>query len=804
MSSQFAGLIVCCVLWGLFHGGQALSAENNLVIPAGNFVGGCHSTFYRPIRGEHDENYEQRAPRKVSIFSRGVEGDSITARFTLNRRPQRVSELRIVGLDDVKPGTVPIRVSLNGNVIHEGTTKFKDSPHIYTPRGWLTQTFRVPAGALGRGENELTIANIDEGHDDSLRWMFVHQAEFVFPGDNVTGKVARGEDFMGRRFLEGLVEPIVYPAALKGDTIHLMEGRYLQQGFTAMAQGKYNGRDVKAVIDIPRSVEALVVRGEELGRENIPRDGVPYQRLTLTLNLRTMTGRRIHYAGYPLLALKAAKTGALPEAYMHLVVEGEAHPEKAFGMKAWENHTDHGRPDDFSLGVWGAVRPDHPQVAADYGQLLAENGFALVFGTTNRSEADFFHRHNIKYYTRFGPHHPSEEHPTVRWDGSTDPHHADPLYLIYGEDAIELPTFQRAISAAKKKWLDGICCDYELMADSWSDRSIREFKRFIEPTNPRLAGLSKEELRKMATDPETGRYRPFPEWQDYRRRLNARIVGRMQEEIHRIRPDMPYLSLASASDMPCYWWDAGGRGRFRLQDLVKEVDQVACSVYHYDNPGGLPSIPEIVNTANRFSRGHDAEMHLIGIFAGTLIELYRYDRVHLPAWAMRLDILLAGAAGGNAFHFFRGDQLDGEYFAAASRALDELATLEPLLERGTPADERVEVSFAEKPAYTLARSSNHTFGSKLLWAGSLKRQYRPMLRVLPDGRLVLLLFNFMNVPADMTVRIQGKLPAEKFTARALLPGGEKETTAVSPATGFDRKIPARDMTALLLAPNAGG
>lgn len=140
------------------------------------------------------------------------------------------------------------------------------------------------------------------------------------------------------------------------------------------------------------------------------------------------------------------------------------------------------------------------RVAEDYGELLAENGFELIFGTTNKGEADFFHDHNIKYYTRFGPHHPSKKHPTVKWDGGTDPHHADPLYLIYGEDANKLPTFQRAINAAKKEWLDGICCDYELMANSWSDRSIQEFKRCIKPIKPRPAKLNKEELREMATD----------------------------------------------------------------------------------------------------------------------------------------------------------------------------------------------------------------------------------------------------------------------------------------------------------------
>ncbi|MFP4027962.1 MAG: hypothetical protein ACLFWL_09240 [Candidatus Brocadiia bacterium] len=803
MFGKYPGAVVLFLFVAFLDAGRLMARESKLTIPAKDFVGGCHSTFYKGNDAKYGEGYSYRGARKVSIFSRGVEGNSITARFTLKGTPLGESALKIVGLDDGKKGNVPIRVILNGKIVHEGETVFKDSPHIYTPRGWTPQTIKLRREVFVEGKNKLTIENMDDGHEDSLRWMFVHQAEAVFPEGGVKGKVERGEDFMGRQYLQGLVEPIVYPAALKHNTIHLIEDRFLQQGFTAMAVGKYNGRKVRAVIEISRSVEALVVRGQELNRENIVRDKVPYQRLTVAFKLKTMSGRRIHYYGYPLLALKPDKSGRLPDAHVHMEVDGDPHPEKTFGIKAWPIHRDHKRPENFSLGVWGASRPKDKRVAADYGELLRENGFALVFGTTNRGEANFFHEHDIKYYTRFGPHHPSEKHPTVKWDGSTNPREADPLYLIYGEDAMQLPTFQRAIQAAEKDWLDGVCCDYELMADSWSDRSIREFKKFIKPKKPRLAQYSKEKLRELATDPETGQYSPFPEWQDYRRWLNARIVGRMQDEIHKIRPDMPYLSLASASDMPCYWWNASGRGRFRLEDLVREVDQVACSVYHYDNPGGLPSIPEIVRTAHRFSEGQDVEIHLIGIFAGTLIELYRYDKVHLPAWAMRLDIVLAGAEGGNAFHFFRGDQLDGEYFSAASRALHELAVLEPLLMKGKPADERVRISFPKKPDYTLARSSNHTFGSKLLWAGSLDKQRKAMLRVLPDGRLLLLLFNFMDVPADMKVMIQGALPAKRYELKTLLAGEESGPSVVSPAEGFVQNVSSRDLSALLLNPTDG-
>jgi hypothetical protein len=454
------------------------------------------------------------------------------------------------------------------------------------------------------------------------------------------------------------------------------------------------------------------------------------------------------------------------------------------------------RPSDFFLGIWGLGRPDHDQVAADLGELMQACGFGLVFGSNSETEAAYFHKYGVKYYPRFGPQHPSTEFPTINWDGTPNPRYADPVHLVYDAAAARYPTFQRGIVVAEHAWADGVCCDYELLANSWSERSIAEFKRFA----PRYRDYSKEQLRELATDPETGKYRPFHEWQEYCRWINARVVGRIQREIRKVRPGTPYLSLASASDMPCLWWDARGRGRFRLRDLVNEVSEIACSVYHYDNPGGLPSIPAIVDTAVRFSKGREVGVHLIGIFAGTIIELYRYGEVHLPGWSMRLDILLASCAGGKAFHFYSGAQLDGEYFCRASQAMTEYAVLEPLIRDAETADDFVTAEFVEQPEYTLARSSNHTFGQKLLWAGEPEHQTFQMLRRRDDGSMVLLLFNFMDVPAEQTIAIQHTDESAAYRVSGILSPLKGDAPLVNPGKGFAWTTPPRDMVALLLTP----
>ncbi|MFW6059457.1 MAG: hypothetical protein ACODAQ_04715 [Phycisphaeraceae bacterium] len=779
----------------------AAFGETRIDIPAAHFVGGNHSTYYVGTDDQFGDDYEHRAERKVAIFSAGVEGSSTRAEFTLERAPGGDARLEIIGLDDNHDGNTPIRIEINGETVHEGRTIFADPEHIYRPHPWKTQRFDVPAGALRQGRNTLTLTNLTDGRTDALRWMFVHQASLVMEDESEIGwELARGESFLGRIFLQGDIEPVVYPAALKDDVLHLAVGRYLVQGFSHMAAQQHNGKEMEQVIDVPAAIDVKVLRGEVLARETIERDGRDYHRFTLRDEVNTMAGRRIAYHGYPLLAMKPHEAGDLGAVRMHFVMDGQVQPSRTFTIRSWDVTMPETLPERFFLGLWGANRPADDVVAEDFGDLLRDSGFRLVFGTTNTEEAAYFDRFGIRYYTRFGPHHPSEEHPSITFEGEPNPKQADPIHLIEDEEALEYPTFQRAIAAARTEGIDGVCCDYELMADSWSDRTIAAFKRFA----PEYADMTKAEIRQTCTDPETGEYQPSEDWMNFRRWLNARIVGRIQTEMRKVRPDMPYLSLASASDMPAYWWDAKGRGRFRLEDLTQEVSEVAMSVYHYDHPGGLPSIPAIVRTGLGFAEGRDVGIHLIGIFAGTLIELYRYERLHLEAWQMRQDILLAAASGGRAFHFFRADQLDGEYLSAASRAMAEVAALEPYLNDMRAADDRLDAAPVETPDYTLPISGGTTIYAKLLWSGQPERQQAQMLRIGEDGKLLVMLFNFMNAPLRQRITIEGELSAQRYRLTPLIGSSPEQQSVSAEALQGDGELvvetAAQDVTWLLLTP----
>lgn len=269
--------------------------------------------------------------------------------------------------------------------------------------------------------------------------------------------------------------------------------------------------------------------------------------------------------------------------------------------------------------------------------------------------------------------------------------------------------------------------------------------------------------------------------------------------MHKVNPDMPYLSLASASDMPCYWWNADS-GRFRIRDLVNNVSEIAVSVYHYDNPGGLPSIPTIVNRARRFAVGKDVGIHLIGIWGvGTLIELYRYGPVYMRDWQIRLDVLLAAAAGSRSLHFFSGLHIDGQNLYAAAQGMAAFASIEDHIRGAVEADDRVQTAFIDKPEYTLAMSANPIFGQKLLWHGEPEMQTYQMLRLREDGKLVLMFFNFMDVPARQKVSIAHTNGRTYRVSSLLGPTVGKDMT-VAPEEGFEWVTAPQDVHVLLLAP----
>jgi hypothetical protein len=168
-------------------------------------------------------------------------------------------------------------------------------------------------------------------------------------------------------------------------------------------------------------------------------------------------------------------------------------------------------------------------------------------------------------------------------------------------------------------------------------------------------------------------------------------------------------------------------------------------------------------------------------------------------WQIRLDALLAAAAGSRSLHFFSGAHIDGQNLYAAVQGMAAFASIEDHIRGAVEADDRVQTTFIDKPEYTLAMSANPIFGQKLLWHGEPEMQTYQMLRIREDGKLVLMLFNFMDVPARQKVTIT-HTEAQTYNVSALLgPTVAKDVTVV-PEKGFEWTTAPQDVQVLLLEP----
>ena len=93
------------------------------------------------------------------LYGTGSGATSATATFTANTTPSEYILVQLTGIDDEIAGKVPIRVSLNGNVVWEGPSPFQngtgdfESTAYWTDVGWLVGNL----GWINEGQNSLTV-----------------------------------------------------------------------------------------------------------------------------------------------------------------------------------------------------------------------------------------------------------------------------------------------------------------------------------------------------------------------------------------------------------------------------------------------------------------------------------------------------------------------------------------------------------------------------------------------------------------------------------------------------------------------
>lgn len=93
------------------------------------------------------------------LYGQGSGARVATATFTVNEAPSEYVLIQLTGIDDEVTAKVPIRLSLNGNVVWEGPSPFQnggtdfDSPQWWTDVGWLVANPEW----LQEGQNTLTV-----------------------------------------------------------------------------------------------------------------------------------------------------------------------------------------------------------------------------------------------------------------------------------------------------------------------------------------------------------------------------------------------------------------------------------------------------------------------------------------------------------------------------------------------------------------------------------------------------------------------------------------------------------------------
>lgn len=139
---------------------------NGIKLPAMAFSGAVGPMYY-----------EWKCEGKVAAWVRGSMTDVsvMSAKFRLEKAPEGAAILTIEGQDSDKLWCppVPIQILLNGNPIFEG-------PNGFVKHGWSKREFKIPAGLLRKGGNELEIRNLTNSDSRVAHWFMLSYAEITW------------------------------------------------------------------------------------------------------------------------------------------------------------------------------------------------------------------------------------------------------------------------------------------------------------------------------------------------------------------------------------------------------------------------------------------------------------------------------------------------------------------------------------------------------------------------------------------------------------------------------------------------
>jgi len=776
----------------IFGGGparavQAISPEDadftatgrEVVVDDVWFRGCYHNAFEgTPVKSDDGKwkSGEQGIQRtKAVLTGAGSTTSAMTLEFELKDTPKEAAKLVITGVDDGAETSNELLVTLNDQIVEKGL-HFRGNQNaangIANDRylmGWEDREVVIPAGVLRKGRNTLVIANTTSClMSEQWNYAIVDQIKLIFGGE-VELRIPK---------LDGL--PVLYyglgygpevnawPAVNLGNRMTLLQGAPLQVGFFVTVptnvplgkegpladQKKKFTREIVLHLETDADLQILTDDGHVVER---PAGGGAY---VFPLS-RLLSFETPHPAQGVTLFFRGGKPFDGRKLTAWVSIDGVSYRKSQYDLSNISLEPLPGRDGlNFDLGIWGGQIPSEPKAMQEYIKAARDAGFNQLFTGENQDLNTTLKKAGFHVYPRYGwfAHQfkvtdDLAEFAAVDAKGQRMPEDFCPLAILAHADHPEIGKFfERARKSAHQTDIDGICVDYETPPVwCYCDKCLAKFREETGQPN-----VTREDIRPGGAQADA--------FVDYGRRRNRDLLAKVKETIQKENPKLQYHALASASDIPSYWYDGRTGGRHSVRELTSFADAIYASAYFYENPGGLKSVIPIVETVSGYAHnsGREVGTYLISPVATTISEFPRYRGTWMKPDFTKLLIQVAGFGGARGVLLFRGDCLDGEYFAACREALASLLQAKPYLEAGI--NRSYEVTMTPIPIENRVfdtQVAQHLL-SRLVWHPSESYEYDvvQLLDGMEGRKRLVALFNYSDQPREYHVAIRGLFDPE--------------------------------------------
>lgn len=748
-------------------------AGKSLTVDDALFTGCFHNAFEGTVLNPQPDVFkagQQGVTRTKGVLTgAGSTTSTMTLAFTLERVPADGARLRAKGLADRPDVPSPVAVALNGTTLAEAIIfpANRCAAAGLNERyfmGWEERVVVIPPGTLRAGQNSLTLSNTRDLFAAD-RWPYAVIDEVTFDLDEPIEMTVERREWPPLYYgLSEGIEVNVWPAVNQGNRISLVAGATIEVNFfITLPRNKPMGKFGPLAAEAPRPKREILlhlvtdadlrmqaVDGGEIAAKNAAEGReytIPVTRLVDFETPHPAQGARVF--------LLAGSPFADKRLTVWCSVDGVAERRRVYPLRAVEIAPVPGREAlPFLLSLWGANAPAEPEGLERYVRLLRSAGFNHQFTDDRQDVNRALKTAGFQVYPRYGwfgrqfkVADANRRYAAVDAEGKASANDFCPLAILDHPDDAEMGKFfARAARLAALPDINGLCVDYETAPVwCWCDRCLDLFRKETGTPVEARADLARN-------GPHADAYA------DFGRRLNRRLLGKVKEVMLARNPVLQYHCLASASDLPTYWYDGRAGGRHSISELVQFADAIYASLYCYEIPGGFKSVIPVIETVRRMAvnSGRNVKANVITPVATTVSEFPRYRGVRLRPEMTRLVILLAGASGAGGVSLFRGDCMDGEQYLACRRAISDLVMLRPYLD-GLNRSFEVDMTpvMDRRPLFETQVAQNLL--ARLVWRPDFSYQY-DVIELLRDktGRdRALLLFNYSDAAVPFRVKVRG-------------------------------------------------